>query len=752
MPYPLPSLRGGARPAAFPSTVPVFRLMHRFPLRATAAFVRLLPAGALALGLLAGAAPALAAVSGTVTTQGGVPVEGAWVEVVEGAGPAAARPASVRVATGRGGEFSFPDVEPPALLLVTHPRFDDRPVEVAAGEGEGLAIVLFPRQEVFDEITVSATRDAAGVFQPVSVAATSVKPAEKPAPPSTLQEVIEGVPGVAESGQGGLFQTYSVRGIAGQRVLNLLAGARLVTERRAGVAFSFIDPLLLGTVDVVRGPSSSYYGSGALGGVIQAFPERHEQLRLAGGYSGAGDEHYQLVGWGSGGWSAAVAHREMGDAETPDGERLFSRFEQWSGVLERLWELGDGTAMELVVVPSAARDIGKPNAEFPERTTLYPEENHLVASLTARKAGSYRLNVWAHPNELETRVTAGGVDGPVEATVDNEAADFGANAQWELDLPGQLSGRVGLDYFGRRGVRATEDGFGPGGELVERRTTLDGSEDEAAVYGALRRSFGATTVEAGARFTYLTQDNAGFSAQDDTAWAGFVGATRALGGGFELAANVGTGLRFPSLSERFFTGTTGRGDVISNVDLEPERSVSADAGVRYFGERLFLAVYAFRTEIDDYIERISVEPGVRTFVNLTSGTIQGVEMNGFYQATDALRLAWDGQAIEGEDDAGAPLADVPPDRVALQGDWRRGRWALQGRLQHRFEKGEPGPGEQVVPSAEVLSAALSYEIRDGFRLSVTGDNLLDETYLPSADEESVPALQRSIGLGVTWTD
>jgi iron complex outermembrane receptor protein len=689
--------------------------------------------------LLPPAAPALAAVSGTVATQGGVPVEGARVEVVEGEGVAT---------TGRGGEFSFPEVEPPALLLVTHPRFDDRPVEVAAGAGEGLEIVLFPRQEVFDEITVSATRDAAGVFQPVSVAATSVKPAEKPAPPSTLQEVIEGVPGVAESGQGGLFQTYSVRGIAGQRVLNLLAGARLVTERRAGVAFSFIDPLLLGTVDVVRGPSSSYYGSGALGGVIQAFPERYDQLRLAAGYASAGDEHYQLVGWGAGGWSAAVAHRQMSDAETPDGERLFSRFEQWSGVLEKLWEVGDGTALELVVVPSAGRDIGKPNAELPERTTLYPEENHLVASLTARKAGSYRLNVWAHPNELETRVTeVGSLD-----RVDNEAADFGANAQWELSLPGRLSGRVGLDYFGRRGVRATEESFGPGGVLLDRRTTLDGSEDEAAVYGALRRSFGTTTVETGARFTYLTQDNAGFSAQDDTAWAGFVGATRPLGGGFELAANVGTGLRFPSLSERFFTGTTGRGDVISNVGLEPERSVSADAGVRYFGERLFVAAYAFRNEIDDYIERISVEPGVRTFVNLTSGTLTGVEMNGFYQATDALRLSWDGQAIEGEDDGGAPLADVPPDRVALQGDWRRGRWALQGRLQHRFEKDEPGPGEQPVPSADILSAALAYEIRDGFRLSLTGDNLLDETYLPSADEQSVPAPERSIGLGVTWTD
>jgi len=698
-----------------------------------------LPRAAAAILALALAAPAGAAVSGTVTTAGGVPVEGARVEVVDGA---------VAATTGRRGEFAFLEVEPPALLLVTHPRFDDRAVEVPAGQAGPVEVVLVPRQEVFDEITVSATRDAAGVFQPVSVAATSVRPDEKPAPPSTLQEVIEGVPGVAESGQGGLFQTYSVRGVAGQRVLSLLAGARLVTDRRAGVAFSFVDPQLLGTVDVVRGPSSSYYGSGALGGIIQAFPARFDELRLAAGYAAAGGEHYQVAGWGNDTWSVGAAHRRAADSETPDGERLFSRFEQWSGVVEGLWEVGEGTALELVVVPSLGRDIGKPNVEFPERTTLYPEEGHLVASFTARKPGRYRLNLWAHPNTLETRVAeAGAVD-----RVDSEAADFGANAQWELDLPGALSGRVGLDWFGRRGVTATEESFAPGGELLARRTTLDGREDEAAFYGALRRPVGRATVEAGARFTYLTQDNAGFAAQDDTAWSGFAGATVPLAAGFELAANVGTGLRFPSLSERFFTGTTGRGDVVSNLDLDPERSVSADAGVRYYGERMFFAAYAFRNEIDDYIERIAIEPGVRTFVNLTAGTIQGLEVHGFVQASDRLRLSWDGQHVDGEDDRGEPLADVPADRLAAQADWRRGRWALQGRLQHRFAKDDPGSGEQPIPAADLLSAALSYELRDGFRLSLSGDNLLDETYLPSADEQSVPAPERSVGVGVVWTD
>lgn len=689
-----------------------------------------------ALALLYAAA-AHATISGTVLTSDGQPIEGCRVSVVEG---------GLASTTGPRGRFTLPGVTPPVRLQVAHPRFREQPINVEPHGPHELEIRLEPRQEVYEEITVSATRDASGTFQPVSVAASSIRPGRKAAPPTRFVDVIEGVPGVAESGQGGHFQTFSVRGLGGQRVLNLFAGAPIVTERRAGVALSFADPLILGTVDVLRGPSSSYYGSGAMGGVVQAFPRRFEGLQATGGYGTGSDEAYQLVGWGNDSWSVGVAHRQAEDARTPDGERLFSRFERFSGTVERFWSLGEKTSLELVLLPAAARDIGKPNAEFPERTTLYPEENHLVASLTARKSGSYRVNVWAHPNELVTEAT----EGAERSLVDDEATDFGANAQWELALPWKLSGRAGLDYFGRRSVRAVEETF-VDGVRVDTASTLDGDQDTLAAYGAVRRPVGRATLEAGTRFTWLTQGNAGFDSREDTAWTGFAGATVPLAGGFELAANAGTGFRFPTLSERFFTGTTGRGEVISNLDLEPERSVSADVGLRYYGTRLFIAGYLFRLRVDDYIERITLEPGVRTFVNRTQGTLEGVELEGFFQTTRRLRLSWEGQYTDGESDQGETLADVAPHRIAVQGNWEGERWSLTARLQHRFEKDDIGPGEQPVAATEILSLTVGYELRPGLHLSLSGDNLLDETYLPSADEQSVAAPERSVGLALHWS-
>ena len=97
-------------------------------------------------------------------------------------------------------------------------------------------------------------------------------------PGSVLDAVVE-IPGVSQNGQAGLFQVFSVRGVSRQRVLTMLDGVRLTSERRAGVSASFVDPLLLGELDVLRGPASTYYGSGALGGALQMLPRSFERFR-----------------------------------------------------------------------------------------------------------------------------------------------------------------------------------------------------------------------------------------------------------------------------------------------------------------------------------------------------------------------------------------------------------------------------------------------------------------------------------------
>jgi outer membrane receptor protein involved in Fe transport len=294
-----------------------------------------------------------------------------------------------------------------------------------------------------------------------------------------------------------------------------------------------------------------------------------------------------------------------------------------------------------------------------------------------------------------------------------------------------------------------------GAVIAVARPLDDAEEDDAGLYGSLRWTAPRATLEAGGRLSWVRQANAGAGSTDDSAWSGFVGAVVPLAAGFQATANLGTGLRFPSLSERFFTGTTGRGEVIANEDLGAERSLHGDLGLAWHGRRAFAAVHAFRQEIDDYVERIEVRPGVRTFVNLTAGTIDGVEAEGFFQAAPGWLVSWGGAAIDGEDDTGAPLADIPADRlfVALAAEpptWLGGRWTARLRAELRASVDDPGPGEQAIPSAFLLSAALDYRLHPDLTLTLRGTNLTNALYWPSADDLALPGVGRGVGVGVSW--
>lgn len=694
------------------------------------------------LAALLVAAPTWAAVEGTVTTNDGRPIEGARVVLTD--------TGEARTTDGRG-RFVFADAEPPAQLRIEAPRFLEIEVEVEAPTAAGddpPRFSLVPKSEVYAEIVVSATRES-GDFEPVSVAAVSISPDDKAAPVQSVVELIEGIPSVAMDGQGGLFQAYSIRGVAGQRVKTLISGMRIETERRAGSTASFFDPLLLGDADVIRGPSSTYYGSGALGGVVQLFPRSFDGLSVSAGViGGADDVNYLGLGWGDGEWSLGLTRRQAMDGETPDGDPLFSRFEQWGASIGRTWELASGAQLDLLVMPAVAEDIGKPNRRIPSRITSYPEETHLVTKLSYRHPSRWRLDFLAHPNTLETenlRATS-------RSLVENDAFDFGINAQKELTFGNGFSARVGLDVFGRRDVTATETVEDLDTGVVETSRSLDGEQDEAALYAAVRRPWGRATLEAGGRFTWIAQSNrlgASEASSDDNAWTGFLGLTLPLAGGFELAANVGTGFRFPGLSERFFSGSTGRGEVVANEDLGPERSLGTDLGLRYYGRKIYVAAYVFRTEVDDYIEEVELAGGVNTFANRASGTIEGFELEGSVEVLSGLRLSWAGQTQRGRDGS-TPLASIPADRVSVGGIWERGPWTAQARLEHRLDKDDPGVGEEAIDGADLLSASVAYRFDNGLALRVFGSNLFDETYLPTADDLAVPAIGRSLGIGLSW--
>ena len=117
--------------------------------------------------------------------------------------------------------------------------------------------------------------------------------------PSTIQDVFVTIPGAQfDSGPRRTGDSPTIRGISGNGILIFQDGARQSFISGHDGRF-FIDPELVRTIEVVRGPSSALYGSGALGGVIATrtvtardLLEEGETfgLRLASGFQSVNDE------------------------------------------------------------------------------------------------------------------------------------------------------------------------------------------------------------------------------------------------------------------------------------------------------------------------------------------------------------------------------------------------------------------------------------------------------------------------------
>ncbi|KEO91999.1 hypothetical protein EH31_04830 [Erythrobacter longus] len=186
-------------------------------------------------------------------------------------------------------------------------------------------------------ITVTATKNPIRAFDFPGQVSVVERAIIEDFNPSTLQDVFDAIPGAQfDSGPRRTGDAPSIRGIGGNGVLIFQDGARQSFISGHDGRF-FIDPELVQTVEVVRGPSSALYGSGALGGVIATRTVTARDLlddgerfavRLATGYQSVNDE-FRIGVTGAGQSSDGVwdvlghyTYRDSGSIELGSGDLL----------------------------------------------------------------------------------------------------------------------------------------------------------------------------------------------------------------------------------------------------------------------------------------------------------------------------------------------------------------------------------------------------------------------------------------------
>lgn len=140
----------------------------------------------------------------------------------------------------------------------------------ARADGATFVIVKGLPVTQLDAVTVTATRTENKAFDvPASVTVVRREQFDD-AQAKDMATVMRDVPGVTWGGtprEAG--QLPSVRGYQGPNIIMQVDGARRALDSTVGTySPMLLDPNFVKQVDVVRGPSSSAYGSGGLGGVV----------------------------------------------------------------------------------------------------------------------------------------------------------------------------------------------------------------------------------------------------------------------------------------------------------------------------------------------------------------------------------------------------------------------------------------------------------------------------------------------------
>ena len=123
-------------------------------------------------------------------------------------------------------------------------------------------------ERVEEVVTVYGTSNPIPVFDYPGQVTVVDREALDTLAPSSISDALRDVPGLDfAGGPRRTGQLPTIRGLSGQNVLILLDGARQSFTSAHDGRF-FVDPELIGSAEVVRGPASALYGSGAVGGVL----------------------------------------------------------------------------------------------------------------------------------------------------------------------------------------------------------------------------------------------------------------------------------------------------------------------------------------------------------------------------------------------------------------------------------------------------------------------------------------------------
>ncbi|MCV2350480.1 TonB-dependent hemoglobin/transferrin/lactoferrin family receptor [Paucibacter sp. Y2R2-4] len=675
-----------------------------------------------------------------------------------------------------------------------------------------------PEATRLGEITVSATRtERAGDAVPNTVTVYDKKRLQQ-RDARDLKDLLEGEVDLAvravaprftaagsSTGRGG-NEGINIRGLEGNQVLMMIDGIRMPQSFSFG-AFSsgrvdFIDPDMLVSAEVLRGPASTQFGSDGLAGALSLRTLSPEDL-LGKGKTQAGflsasalsvDRSTKLTGafaGAAGAWQGLVmatvrrGHetRNSGENEAANSSRTRANPSdiRSESVMAKASLKIDASQHLLATVDARRRKVDT-EVLSARAASFSPSTPTAVVDLDAQdQIDRTRVSLehkWEDLNadwlqSLKTQVYVQRSKTRQYSSEDRYVSpDRIRDGLYEEQLIGlssqaqtQLSGHrlsYGID-LSRNRINGLRDGtVPPAGESFPSKPFPDTDYTLGGAFVQDEIEAGNFSVIPALRFEHysLKPKTAGYSggqvvSLSDQALTPRLGLIWRASAGFQPYAQWALGFRAPTpdqVNNGFANPAQGYRS-IGNANLKAEHANSLEMGLRgKLAEALRWQLSAYENRYRNFIGQETVsgsgtpaDPLVFQYVNLAKARIRGVEARLMWQPLSGLHLSGAIAKASGKterDGVSKPLDTVQPLRANLAARWELGDWDLQAAWLHSAAKQASATSSAsnfLTPSYDVIDVGAAYRIQPGLRIAAYVSNLTDQKYWRWSDVRGIAA-------------
>lgn len=585
---------------------------------------------------------------------------------------------------------------------------------------------------------------------------------------SSLGETVSSIPGVQSSNFGPGVGRPVIRGMDGPRVAVLSGG--LVTQDVSTVSQDHspaIEPFLADQIEVLKGPSTLLYGSGAIGGVVNVvdgripeelvdgFTGRAEARFFGGAEDGTTDMARVDAGNDRFALHADAVYRNALDYDTPQGKQANSFIDTKSGAVGGSL-LGD---WGFVGVSASRFDDTYGNPGEP-------------GDLAAGERGVFLV---MHQNRYDLK---GGLKDPWGAgsglRFSLAHTDYD-HTEFEGDEPGTIFnkkategrieasfGKANTGWKGAVGLQGSNSTFEAVGEesFVPKTST-----DALGLFGVARNTWGAFQLDLGARMDSVSYDPEGLSGRDFKPMSFSVAGGWKLADNWRLTASFDHAERAPVEEELFADGPhiATLAYEIGDASLDKEAANQLELGLQYDSPLVEAKVSAYYNRYKDFIYIVDTgdswfwdEEGeylpIRQWTQ-ANATFRGLEGEATLHVGDRWDVRVFGDTVRATLSDGSNVPRIAPSRIGTQLRWYDGGWRASLGATRYARQDEVAANETPTAGYTLVDAHLAYHFDTagtGWELFADGNNLTDaEAHVHTSFLKDVVALPgRSFDIGI----